>query len=312
MQRIAMAGFLIVVVSSILSAAEARTPMAYVFTSFRGNGEDGLHLAVSDDGYRWTDLKRVFLRPEVGKSKLMRDPCIVRGPNGTFHMVWTTGWGEKGFGYARSADLVHWSPQRYIPVMAHEPKAQNTWAPELFHDEATGQFLIFWATTIPGRFPDTDRGGDHNHRMYYTTTKDFKTFAKARLFFDPGYNVIDATLLRVGERYVMVFKDERPSHKVLKLAFSDRAEGPYADVSEPFTTDWVEGPSALRIGGEWLVYFDHYAKPHYYGATKTTDFKTWTDVSKQMAFPPGHRHGTVLRIPKSILDGLTRHKEGAR
>ena len=284
--------------------AQAGEKMAYLFASFRGNGEDGLHLAASSDALRWTDLGGPFLKPQVGKSKLMRDPCIVRGPDGTYHMTWTPGWWERGIGYARSKDLIHWSTQQYIPVMEHEPKARNAWAPELFYDAAAEQFLILWATTIPGRFPDTDHGGDNNHRMYCCTTKDFATFSKARLLFDPGYNVIDATLLKHGDKYVMVVKDERPGKKALRLAFADRAEGPYTGVAEPFTTDWVEGPSALRVGDEWHIYFDHYARPHYYGATKTRDFKTWTDVSKQMAFPPGHRHGTVLEVPQRIVDAL--------
>jgi hypothetical protein len=278
--------------------------MVYLFTSFRGNGEDGLHLAWSRDGYQWTDLGRVFLKPQVGKSKLLRDPCLLQGPDGTFHLVWTTGWGERGFGYAASRDLVHWSEQQYIEVMAHEPKAQNVWAPELFYDDDTKQFLLFWATTIPGRFPETDRQGDHNHRIYYTATADFKTFTPAKLLLEPGFNVIDATLLKVEARYVMVFKDERPGKKALRLAFAERAEGPYGGVTEPFTRDWVEGPSVLRLGDEWLVYFDHYVSPHYYGATKTADLKTWTDVSKQMTFPPGHRHGTVVRVPERILEAL--------
>ena len=100
---------------------------AYLFTSFRGNGEDGLHLAYSYDGFRWTDLDNVFLSPKIGKSKLMRDPCIIQGPDGTFHMVWTTGWAEKGIGYAHSKDLLNWSEQKYIEVMAHEPDAKNCW-----------------------------------------------------------------------------------------------------------------------------------------------------------------------------------------
>jgi len=75
-------------------------------------------------------------------------------------------------------------------------------------------------------------------------------------------------------------------------------------MTEPFTGDWVEGPSAVKIVGEWFVYFDHYANPHYYGAVKSPDLKAWTGVSKQMTFPPGHRHGTVVSVPRRVLDGL--------
>jgi hypothetical protein len=162
----------------------------FMFSYFTGNGEDGLHLAYSHNGYQWKALNegKSFLTPRVGNDKLMRDPCIIKGPEGKFHMVWTVSWGEKGIGYAWSEDLVHWSEQKYIPVMEHEPKAKNCWAPELFYDKKTEQFLIVWATTIPGRFPETDNQSNqgppnpgNNHRLYYTTTTGFEDFSKTKI-----------------------------------------------------------------------------------------------------------------------------------
>ena len=150
-------------------AADSEAPL--LFTSFRGNGEDGLHLAWSKDGYTWTPLKndKPLLRPEVGGG-LMRDPQILQGPDGTFHMVWTTAWNKHGIGYANSKDLIHWSKQKLLDVMKNEPQARNVWAPELFYDAGRKQFIIFWASTIPGRFPATEKTGDdgYNHRMYFT------------------------------------------------------------------------------------------------------------------------------------------------
>ena len=284
----------------------------YLFTSFRGNGEDGLHLALSTNGYRWTALNQdqTFLRPAIA-GKLMRDPCLAQGPDGRFHLVWTTGWTAdqgKCVGYASSTNLIDWSPQRGIDVMQNEPQTRNVWAPELFYDDLAEQWLIFWSSTVPGRFPDTDNTGDdrYNHRVYCTTTRDFQQFTGSRLFYDPGFNCIDATLLRVERTYYLFFKDERknPLKKNLRYATASRAEGPYGPPAEPFTGDWVEGPSAIRINGEYLVYFDHYARPQYYGATRSKDLKTWQDCSPEMQFPPGQRHGTALKIPSSIARGL--------
>jgi len=53
-----------------------------VFTYFTRNGEDGLHLAWCRDGYKWEALNdgNSYLAPTVGKSRLIRDPCVVRGP----------------------------------------------------------------------------------------------------------------------------------------------------------------------------------------------------------------------------------------
>ena len=90
----------------------------YLFTSFHEPADKGLRMLYSKNGYDWKDLDTVLLQPSVGNQKVMRDPSIAQGPDGIFHLVWTSSWrGDKGFGYASSKDLVHWSEQRLIPVM---------------------------------------------------------------------------------------------------------------------------------------------------------------------------------------------------
>lgn len=296
-----------------LSAEEA----AYLFTYFTKNGEDGLHLAWSEDGYKWQALRegRSFLTPVVGtKEKLMRDPCVARGPDGTYHMVWTTGWNENGIGYASTRDFVTWSVQRELPVMAHEPNVRNAWAPEIVYDAAKGEFVIFWASTIPGRFPATAGASEsgYNHRMYCTTTSDFRTFTPTRLFYDPGFSVIDATFLRDGGKLHLVLKDEtvNPPKKYLQVAEAESFTGPFRPPSPPFTPAglWVEGPTALKIGDDYLVYFDAYTKRHY-GAMRSRDLKSWEDVTARMEFPFENtpvrmRHGTVIEVPRALLQRL--------
>jgi beta-xylosidase len=290
-------------------AAEAKSDHSLLFTSFRKNGEDGLHLAWSRDGYQWQALKQdqSFLAPKVG-GQLMRDPSLIQGPDGTFHLVWTTAWNKHGLGYAHSRDLVHWSEQQLFDVMKHEPLARNVWAPELFYDPATRDFLIFWATTIPGRYPATEKTGDdgYNHRVYLTSTRDFQTFTPTRLFYDPGFNCIDAAILQDGSRYLMVFKDEtrQPPAKNLRLATAEKAAGPYGKPSPPITGKyWAEGPTAIRLGDTWHVYFDRYTE-HRCGLVVSKDLEHWTDESDKVRFPADHRHGTVLRISPELLDRL--------
>lgn len=293
--------------TELAPAAPPDLDQAYLFTYFVGNGEDGLHLAWSQDGYKWEALKggKSFLTPAVGESKLMRDPCVVRGPDGTFHMVWTTAWWGKTIGYASSKDLIHWSEQQALPVMAHEPAAKNCWAPEIVWDAKREQFLIFWATTITNQFLDTANSGDNNHRMYATTTKDFKAFTPTRLFYDPGFNVIDATILPANGRFYLIIKDERrtPAKKHLRIASSDDIAGPYEDLQPPFTRDWVEGPTALPVGDDFLVYFDGYTA-HRYEAMRSKDLKTWEDVSDKISFPKGTRHGAAIAVDKKLVTEL--------
>lgn len=289
-------------------SAQKKSP--YLFSYFKGNGEDGLHLAYSEDGFNWKSLKgdSSFLKPVLSKDKLMRDPCIIKGKNGIFHMVWTVSWTAKGIGYASSKDLINWSEQKYIPVMEHEEGARNSWAPEITYDKKNKLYMIYWATTITGRFPETQIAADagYNHRIYYVTTKDFKTFSDTKLLYDPGFNSIDATIVKDGKRWLMFFKDEtkEPAQKNLKIAFADNLTGPYSKASDPITDKvWAEGPTTLKIGKNWVVYYDKYTS-HKYGAIMSSDLHNWTDISDKISLPTGIRHGSIFQVSKKVLSKL--------
>ncbi len=282
-----------------------------LFSYFTGNGEDGLHLAYSHDGYEWKKLNngKSFLKPTVGDDKLMRDPCIIVGPDNKFHMVWTISWKEKGIGYASSNNLTDWSVQKMIPVMEHEEKARNCWAPEIFYDTSQELYIIFWSTTIPGRFPETDDSGDNglNHRMYYVTTKDLEEFSETRLLYDQGFNVIDGTLYKHNDKYYMFLKNEtrHPPEKNIRIATSTHLFNSYGTPSEPITGNyWAEGPTVIKFDNKWWVYFDKYRK-NKMGAVMSDDLVNWIDISDQISFPKGTRHGTVFQVSEDVLKKLT-------
>jgi hypothetical protein len=304
----------VLVTSTVTLLAQAGNDV-YMFCYFKGNG-DGLHYAYSNDGLSWKAMfnDSIILRPTVSKDKLMRDPCIIKDGDGKFHMVWTVSWADRGIGYASSTDLIHWSEQQYIPVMEHEDSAKNAWAPEIAYDDTKKDYMIYWATTIKGRFATketTAEGKANNHRIYYVTSKDFKKFSKTRLLYEPGFSVIDATIQQDGKRYVMFLKNETkyPVEKNLRVAFAKKLEGPYIAPSEPITGKyWAEGPTALKIGDKWYVYFDKYTS-HAYGAVTSTDLKHWTDISDQVTFPKGIRHGTVFSISRQEFDDMLAAKK---
>ncbi|RZK19072.1 MAG: glycosyl hydrolase [Pedobacter sp.] len=282
----------------------------YLFAYFKNNGQDGLHLAYSKNALQWTALKNdsSFLKPSVSKDKLMRDPCIIRGDDGLFHMVWTVSWKDKGIGYASSKDLIHWSAQQFLPVMAKEEGTRNTWAPEITYDNDTKTYMIYWASTITGKFPETASTMEdgYNHRIYYVTTKDFKTYSETKLLYEPGFNVIDASIVKDNRKFIMFLKDEtrEPVQKNIKIAYADQLTGPYSKASEPITGKyWAEGPTAIKVGNNWLVYFDKY-RDHKYGAIQSADLKNWTDVSEKISLPKGLRHGTILSIKTKELKKL--------
>jgi predicted GH43/DUF377 family glycosyl hydrolase len=321
--------FLIVSVSKTFS----QNKDAYLYSYFINNGADGLHLAYSLDGYDWKSLKnnKSFLTPTIGNDKLMRDPCIIYGPDKKFHMVYTVSWNERSIGYTSSPDLINWSKQLEIPVMTHEETALNCWAPEIYYDSPSKSYVIFWSTTIPERFKETDSTGDflqgkgwdhtpsrlkgktdliltYNHRLYYVTTKNFKDFSETKLFFDQGFNVIDGSINKSEENYLLFLKDETryPPQKNIRITTSKSLFDNFEPVSDPITGDyWAEGPSSIKIGDYWHVYFDKYMTTgNRMGVVKSKDLKNWIDISDEIDFPENALHGSIFKVNKNILNNL--------
>jgi predicted GH43/DUF377 family glycosyl hydrolase len=297
----------------VLIFSQCSQKKVYVFSYFTGNGEDGLHLAASEDGLNWKEINsgQAMLPPLVGESCLMRDPCISQGPDGVFHMVWTTAWAGNTIGYASSNDLIHWSTQIAVPVMTHEDSVMNCWAPEINYDQKDDNFIIYWSSTITDRFAETanstKNGSRRNHRIYYTTTTDFVSFSETKLFYDPGFNVIDASIVADGGRYAMFIKNETElpqPEKNISIVHSDHITGPFSQPQDPITGHyWAEGPTSVKINGKWHLYFDKYRKGAF-GLLTSTDLKNWTDESDKLNMPDGIRHGTVFSVDREIYDSL--------
>jgi hypothetical protein len=306
----------LVCIAGLVSTARAVTvpETCYLFAYFTDE-TGGLRLAWSADGYTYSVLNNgaSYVVPSVGENKLMRDPSIVLGPDNVFRLVWTTGWSGKTIGYASSTDLKTWSSQKAIPLWsghADEANVKTTWAPEITYDEANARYLIVWASNITGKY---DSASDtSNPRPYATTTTDFTTFTSPRLFFEPGYDVIDATFFKDSAgRFQICFKDETSSpteHLYLQLASSPALDGTYTNITPAnsgFTPAGLaaEGPTVVRIGDVWVVFYDAYRAGHY-SASRSTDLVNWTDITSQISIPSGAHHGTIIQVPGSFITNL--------
>jgi len=272
-------------------------PLLFVY--FKEPANMGVFFATSDDGYHWKPLNngKPWL-PIEHPGELMRDPFLTRGPDGEFHLVWTWAWRGTSFGYAHSPDLVHWSDQQELTLF---PAANNTWAPEIYWDAAKSKWLIIWSATVPGRH--------EGNRLYKSWTADFKSFTPPEIFYDPGYMVIDATILHTRGKYYLVFKDERldPLHKYVKIAEGPSLEGPWQNVSEALTESWSEGPSAVQVADEYIIYYDHYRDPKRYEAVASKDLQHWTPITDRMQLPEAAKHGSFL----SVTEGEKQRIESA-
>lgn len=162
-------------------------------------------------------------------------------------------------------------------------------------------------------------GTSKQHRIFYTTTKDFEHFDETKLLFDPGCSCIDAFILKDGSSgYLLFFKDERgneadeklnPNWQNIRMALSNNMYGPYGNITGPITSngegEWHnEGPCAVKFKDEYFLFYDHHSGDTYFGAVKSDDLKEWSDISHKMNFPDGTKHGSIIKVNKIYLEKL--------
>ena len=81
---------------------------------------------------------------------------------------------------------------------------------------------------------------------------------------------------------------------------------PLIGVSEIFIPNDYETSKTIYIATGDRDSGDNYS----IGVLKSTDDgKTWEDVSDQIVFPAGTRHGTALSVDKKVVDNLRRLDE---
>ncbi len=181
-----------------------------------------------------------------------------------------------------------------------------------------------------------------HHRTFVSRTTDFKTFTDAQVFFSPGVSTIDACMAfddrgtadTSDDRWVMAVKDEQ--HELIG-GKNVRLTTAGADLTNPFPpqfhspTDptkpwsdpivgpgaklqpnqWVEGPTLLKLGDEWRIYFDRYrVRNGRYGLITSKDLIEWTDRTAELSLPPDAHHGTILLAPRSaVFKAFSGHSE---
>ena len=77
--------------------------------------------------------------------------------------------------------------------------------------------------------------------------------------------------------------------------------------SESLTEYLSEGPTVVKVGKKWLLYYDNYGSKNY-KALSTSDFVHFDDVSSKISLPEGHKHGTITTISDEVLKGLIEKK----
>jgi Glycosyl hydrolases family 43 len=311
------------------------TYAGYLFTYFIGESSargEQIYFALSrgNDPLSWQELNRgqPVLTSSVGTTGV-RDPFIIRSSDGgRFFLIATDlkiygdgNWdraqrqGSKSIVVWESTDLVTWTDQRLVRVSADN--AGNTWAPEAFYDALIGAYVIFWASKV---YADDDpmHAGDTYNRMMYATTPDFNTFSEPKAWHDPGYSIIDSTVIRIGDSFYRFTKDERvnatssPCGKFIRvetsLSLTDTEWDLVAECVGQGTVSRGEGPLVFKSNTEerWYLFIDEFGGRGYV-PFESTDVRSgrWI-VSPQYSLPSSPRHGTVLPVRADEYQRLLR------
>ena len=176
--------------------------------------------------------------------------------------------------------------------------------------------------------PDT-----RHHRTFLSRTSDFRSFTDAKVFFSPGRSEIDACMAfddrgsanPAEGRWVLAVKDEqipelggkniRPTTAPADLTnlfppkfrslsdpnkpWTDPVAGPGSSVQP---TQWVEGPTLLKVDGEWRLYFDKFRlRTNRFALATSTDLIHWTDRTAEVQMPLEAHHGTIFLAPRAIV-----------
>ena len=282
---------------ALAQSAYAGYVMGY-FTESPANRADnyGLHLAVSADGLYWTPLNQnnPVVTPTAG-TRGLRDPFIQRLQDGTFVVLATD---LNGTDFTQANQYIHcWdSPDLrtfigYRRLRMHTMNT-HTWAPEAFWDAARGQYGIIYSANSGGR--DT---------FWVNYTSDFRTVGNAQLFFDPGFNVLDATMHINGTTNYLYYK-----------SFSDgRLYGARSNTLNPRSFDrgtytsgvvngGIEAPIVVKANNrnEWFLWGDSFAPNNgelYVWRSSDINSNSWTPLNKaQYTQPLNAKHPTITPI----------------
>lgn len=161
-------------------------------------------------------------------------------------------WNNSGIDLLRSSDMIHWESSVFdfrkgksifsdpdattdlYKTDAEYAKINRVWAPQFIWDPTAfngeGAYLVYYSVL------SSNSGDNHDRIVYSYADKDFKTLTQPRVFYDPGFSVIDGDILY--NEYTGLY------HMWLKHEGAGSGERGVYELTSP-----------TLVGGEWTQIF---------------------------------------------------------
>jgi beta-xylosidase len=181
-------------------------------------------------------------------------------------------------GMATSKDGMAWTYKGEAKIPA-QCAGQTLWAPELY---AEGGVYHLWLTVVPGVF---HRWGekDATARLVHLTSNDLKAWTCGDTPDLGSDRVIDASVVKIGGRYRLWYKDERKGSRIMAVESPDLVHWKPAG-DKPVVDMAAEGPKVFRFKGAWWMIADAWKGLI---VLRSDDAETWTLQSSRLLEQPG-------------------------
>lgn len=294
----------------------------YLFVYFPANNNENIYYAISNDGYNFTPMNngnRVIAADSVSLKKGLRDPHILRAPDGYFYMVNTDmksaeGWSSnRGMVLMKSKDLIHWThstihfPDRFKGTFF--ANVTRVWAPETIWDQnyenkdgSKGRLMIYFSILTNDNVVTYDK-------VFYAYANDDFTdvLDEPTYFYDRGSATIDMDIVyNPNDSLYHAFYKNEGQGGICKVTTKNlttvkgKEGSQWSTPSRTLqqTTEAVEGAGVFKLINQdsWILMYDCYNNGHYQFASSAdlNTFKFVQNTETKGAFTP--RHGTVMPI----------------
>lgn len=311
-------------IATVTAMPAAHDPFGYLMVHFveDSNGyKEKIYLSLSrgENPTSWSRLNggEPILASDKGTTGI-RDPYLIRSPEGDkFYIIATdlrvfggdnAGWGawtrkgSRSLLVWESTDLVHWSDIRSVEVAP--ATAGMAWAPEAVYDETTGEYVVFWASTMFAE-SDPEHTGATYSRILYAKTRDFVTFSPAKVLIDTGGDTIDTTMIRAAGKVFRFNKDNGPADRDLygevgSSIFADDFKTTQLNIGRAQYGS-VEGPLVFKdsYADKWYLYVDQYGGAQQgYRPFVSTNMAAgnWAPLGGSFDLPANTKHGAVIAL----------------
>lgn len=310
----------------------------YLYTYFKnvkyGQDDQRIYFAISEDGFHFREINnnKPIIISDMG-TKALRDPHIFKSEIDGYYYILATDldvntnrWkqfktkGSKSIFVAKSTDLINWNSEL---VKVCDDSIGCVWAPKVCFDDKKVEYVMYFS----GGEPNT---GDM--KVYYVTTKDFKSFTEPKILIDKYENTnkkkyaysilpfspkyithIDSTTIQIDGEYYRFTKNE--TCKIIQEEHSKDICNNFEMITDCVAGEiGVEGPGIYKIINQdiYVLMMDGYIKPNkgvgYFPLVATKD-----EIKKgifrrldksEYSYPLKSRHGSIIAIDEENFNRL--------